>query len=110
MPVVLPFYACERIRPPSQPSEEEVRQKFRSNLFRQRRAELNQQLMTALGAQVNVAPERDPMLIVDDYRLPQGWMKPADPSAPARPQPPRPQNERQPMATASGMGTASGHG
>jgi len=72
----LAFYACERIRPPSQPSEEEVRQKFRSNLFRQRRAELNQQLMTALGAQVNVAPERDPMLIVDDYRLPQGWMNP----------------------------------
>lgn len=72
----LAFYACERIRPPSRPTTDEVRHRFRQNLFRQRRAELNQQLMTALGAHVNVAPEQDPMLIVDDYRLPPSWMNP----------------------------------
>lgn len=72
----LAFYACERIKPPSRPDADELRHKFRQNLFRQRRAELNQKLMDELTVRVEAAADADPILTVGDHTLPADWMNP----------------------------------
>lgn len=69
----LAFYACEGIRPASRPGPEDLRNRLRQNLFRQRRGELGQQLTDELSNRVAVSPDDDPALIVGDYALPAGW-------------------------------------
>lgn len=70
----LAFYACERIKPAVRPGADEVRHRFRQNLYRQKRAELNAQLNEQLASKVEVAPADDPMLTVGEYRLPPDWI------------------------------------
>lgn len=70
----LAFYLCERISPEVIPDADEVRFKFRQNLFRQRRAELNRVLLKELDAQVRVRLEQDPVLQAGRYELPAGWI------------------------------------
>lgn len=70
----LAFYLCERISPEVIPDADEVRFKFRQNLFRQRRAELNRALLKELDAQVRVRLDQDPVLQAGRYELPAGWI------------------------------------
>ncbi|WP_181918798.1 peptidylprolyl isomerase [Wenzhouxiangella sediminis] len=68
------FYACEGVRPAVEPGPEEVRSKFRQNLYRQKRDELNRQLREELTGRVLVSLAQDPVLTVGSYRLPAGWL------------------------------------
>lgn len=76
LPAGLAFYACERIKPAVQPSAEEIRQKFRQNLFRQKRAELNAQLNEELAGRIKVSLSGDPVLEVGHYKLPASSIDP----------------------------------
>lgn len=68
----LAFYRCERIRPEVIPDADEVRRKFRQNLFRERSARLNKALRRELATRIQVTPDEDPVLTVGDYTLPAG--------------------------------------
>lgn len=70
----LAFYACERVQPASRPGPDKLRHHLRQNLFRQRRAELGRQLTADLSPRIEVAVNADPVLTVDDYALPAGWL------------------------------------
>lgn len=76
LPGGLAFYACERIKPATQPDAEEVRHRFRQNLYRQKRAELNAQLEEQLAKRIEISPSADPVLKVGDYTLPPKWIEP----------------------------------
>jgi len=70
----LAFYVCERIKPEIVPDAEQVRFKFRQNLFRQRSAEMNKALMEKLDTRIRIRLETDPVLRVEDYGLPADWL------------------------------------
>ena len=68
------FYVCERIRPEVVPDAEEVRFKFRQNLFRQRSAELNRALIERLAQNIRISLDEDPVLRVGRQTLPADWL------------------------------------
>ena len=74
LPAGLAFYACEDVRPAVEPGPEEVRSKFRQNLYRQKRDELNRQLREELTGRVLVSLAQDPVLTVGSYQLPADWL------------------------------------
>ncbi|MCA1779402.1 MAG: peptidylprolyl isomerase [Xanthomonadaceae bacterium] len=70
----LAFYVCERIRPAVVPDSEEVRSKFRQNLFRQRSAELNKALVEKLAPNIRIRLDEDPVLQAGRQALPVDWL------------------------------------
>ena len=68
------FYVCERIRPQVVPDAEEVRFKFRQNLFRQRSGELNKVLLRRLAQNIRIGLDEDPVLQVGRQTLPADWL------------------------------------
>lgn len=68
------FYVCERIKPEVIPNAEQVRARFRQNLFTQRSAELNKALIERLSAGITIRPDQDPVLQVGDQALPADWL------------------------------------
>jgi len=70
----LAFYVCERIRPEVVPDAEEVRFKFRQNLFRERSAELNRALLARMAPNIRIRLDQDPVLQVGGQALPADWL------------------------------------
>ncbi|MEX0914394.1 MAG: peptidylprolyl isomerase, partial [Wenzhouxiangellaceae bacterium] len=70
----LAFYVCERIRPKVVPDAEQVRFKFRQNLFRKRSAALNNALLEKLAPRIRIRLDQDPVLQAGGHELPADWL------------------------------------
>lgn len=70
----LAFYRCDRDQAARQPGPEDLRFSFRQNLFRQRRAEIQQALDEELQARIRIDMQADPVLQVGERTLPAGWL------------------------------------
>lgn len=68
------FYVCERISPEFVPDPEQVRFKFRQNLFRERRAESNRALLARLTTNIRIRLDDDPVLRAGRHELPGDWL------------------------------------
>lgn len=68
------FYRCEDVKPAIDPDPDTVRRKFRTNLFRQRSAKLNRDLLQEVDKRIQIDLDGDPVLTVGQFNIPSGWL------------------------------------